>query len=134
MRLIHTVATRPPLAYVFLGTVPYGIALNLQHQLVQRRLEALQANQPSSDPLRGVSDVVLLLEHTPVFTSGRRIKGTEDVERKRLGAFGADYFEVPVSSTQKHDQNRRLTSLRCKEAVRRHIMDQDRWWDTQYCT
>jgi hypothetical protein len=100
MRLTHSATRHAPLPYVFLGTVPYGTALNLQHQLVQRRLDALQSNQVTSD-------ILLLLEHTPVYTGGRRIKGTEDSERKRLGAFGADYFEVcvPPSRQTPHVQN-----------------------------
>jgi len=53
-------AIRPWLVYR-IGTVPYETALCLQHRLVEQRTNGALGN-----------DVVLVLEHPPVFTLGRR--------------------------------------------------------------
>jgi len=50
----------------YLGVVPYELALNLQQRLVQARAEG------------DIPDVVLLLQHPPVFTIGR-FRGEEDI-------------------------------------------------------
>jgi lipoate-protein ligase B len=50
----------------YLGMVPYEVALKLQQRLVQARSEGK------------IGDVILLLEHPPVFTVGR-FKGGEDI-------------------------------------------------------
>ncbi|KAI8618296.1 hypothetical protein BC830DRAFT_1166313 [Chytriomyces sp. MP71] len=46
------------------GLVPYRVGVRLQEQLVQRRI---------ADP--SVPNVLLMLEHSPVYTGGRRLKG-----------------------------------------------------------
>lgn len=94
--------------------VPYPIGLALQEHLVHRRLaarsylEQLPTPGPSSSSTASTSlaqrkaekvsaqDILLLLEHTPTFTEGRR-KGAkeaiaDDAEGKRLRALGADYI------------------------------------------
>lgn len=90
--------------------VPYPIGLALQEHLVHRRLAARSylAQLPAAGPSSSVSlaqrkaervsreDILLLLEHTPTFTEGRR-KGAkeaiaDDDEGKRLRALGADYI------------------------------------------
>ena len=50
----------------YLGIVPYEVALKLQQRLAQARTEGR------------IGDVLLLLEHPPVFTIGR-FKGGEDI-------------------------------------------------------
>ena len=50
----------------YLGVIPYGLALKRQQILVQARAEGK------------IPDVVLLLQHPPVFTIGR-FRGTEDI-------------------------------------------------------
>jgi lipoate-protein ligase B len=50
----------------YLGTVPYEPALRLQQRLMQARLEDV------------IPDVLLLLQHPPVFTIGR-FRGEEDI-------------------------------------------------------
>jgi len=50
----------------YLGVVPYELALNLQQKLAQARAEG------------NIPDVVLLLQHPPLFTVGR-FRGEEDI-------------------------------------------------------
>ncbi|RUS28701.1 hypothetical protein BC938DRAFT_481550 [Jimgerdemannia flammicorona] len=80
------------LPYVHLGKVPYTKALRLQECLVRRRIDL---NNTSDDERSraGVSDLLILLEHPPTFTAGRRIKG-QDEEGTRLKVLGADYVET----------------------------------------
>ena len=67
-----------------LGTVPYGIALELQRDLARRSI-AGEIDE----------DVLLLLEHPPVVTLGRTAKDTHIVSsRDRLRARGVEVFEV----------------------------------------
>ena len=50
----------------YLGVIPYELALNLQEELMQARAEG------------AIPDVLLLLQHPPVFTVGR-FRGEEDI-------------------------------------------------------
>lgn len=74
----------------FLGQIPYQTALQLQSQILMRHQE--HAATP---------DLLLLLEHPPTFTVGRRSHATAQsygeawAERARLEATGAAYFESP---------------------------------------
>jgi lipoate-protein ligase B len=73
----------PPLRSIWLGSVPYGAAWELQRHLAALRRDG------------AVDDCVLLLEHSPVFTMGRNgearhVPGGPD----RLRALGAEYVEV----------------------------------------
>ncbi len=44
-----------------------------------------------------MADIVLMLQHPPTYTAGRRLRGTASGEEaKRLHQLGADYFEVHV--------------------------------------
>lgn len=89
---LFDMAARSALRYVHLPRlVPYSIGLELQQTLVARRVAALQRAtpaQPAPD-----EDVLLLLEHRPVYTAGRREtdEATLGAEGARLRAFGADY-------------------------------------------
>ena len=65
------------------GYIPYDKALKIQYYLVQR----LSLSEKGFH-------VLLLLQHPPTYTAGRRIKGTIRTEGDRLKKLGADYFEV----------------------------------------
>ncbi len=91
--------------------VPYRLGLQLQEQLVQRRADArsLLKESPTPGPSSSVSaqvaeaqrisatDTLLLLQHSPVYTEGRRggdyAQSPEEEEhvRKRFAEIGADY-------------------------------------------
>ncbi|KAJ3042021.1 putative lipoyltransferase 2, mitochondrial [Rhizophlyctis rosea] len=78
---------RPPIAYKYLGSsIPYLRGLELQELLVTRRAA-------SEAPTAHVN-VLLLLQHPPTYTAGRRVRGTEDTEGARLRGLGAEYYEV----------------------------------------
>ncbi|GAA6063399.1 hypothetical protein JCM10212_002970 [Sporobolomyces blumeae] len=100
-------ANLAPVRWTYLPRpLPYAHGLLLQESLVQARLNAKAALQqqvsPSSssdlDSLRRVAetDLVLLLEHTPVYTAGKREKDPVQAERERarLGQIGADYVQT----------------------------------------
>lgn len=88
---LATRTSRKPLAFKYLGVVPYSAALDLQNALVQRRLDAIENPGPYSAES---DDLVLLLQHPHVYTGGRRIRGEDDSEGTRLRALGAEYFET----------------------------------------
>ncbi len=74
---------RRAVVHVPLGRAAYGDVLRLQRDLQRRRSEGL------------VGDVVITVEHDPVFTVGRR--GTYEsllVSRQRLDAEGIEIFDV----------------------------------------
>ena len=76
---------QPPIAYKYLGSsVPYLKALSLQDHLVTKAATA------AANP----TNILLLLQHPPTYTAGRRIRGTEDTEGSKLRALGAEYHEV----------------------------------------
>ncbi|KAJ3146497.1 putative lipoyltransferase 2, mitochondrial [Geranomyces variabilis] len=62
--------------------MPYMAALALQDHLVTLRTQ------------RRVPNILLLLQHPPTFTAGRRVRGTDDTEGVRLRATGAEYYET----------------------------------------
>ncbi|KAF0463394.1 putative Lipoate-protein ligase [Gigaspora margarita] len=71
------------LPYVYLSQISYEKALNLQKLLVRRRFE----NKNSSD-------LLLLLQHPPTFTTGRRDIGKTMNDEAYLRKLGAEYFET----------------------------------------
>lgn len=76
-------AARRPLAVRRLGTVRYGLCLEMQAQLVAER----QAER--------IPDTLLLLEHDPVFTLGRNARREHLlVPEARLRRMGFDVFEA----------------------------------------
>ncbi|KAJ1673552.1 hypothetical protein EV182_005009 [Spiromyces aspiralis] len=82
----------PPVGYVYLGNVAYDKATRLQTELVSRRIEQVRGGGAGISRL---IDVLLLLEHPPVYTNGRRNKGKlSDEEIWRVRAAGADYVET----------------------------------------
>ncbi|ORY29666.1 hypothetical protein BCR39DRAFT_574722 [Naematelia encephala] len=57
----------PPIRYkIFPRPIPYLVGLRLQDGIIERRL------RDKRDGKGGKSDVLLLLEHTPTYTTGRR--------------------------------------------------------------
>lgn len=79
--------TRTVCVHVFRQPLPYLPTLNLQNKIHEIQLHTRRA-QPGSH-----KDVLLLLEHRPVYTTGRRQTTEEDInqeESTRLQSFGAD--------------------------------------------
>jgi lipoyl(octanoyl) transferase len=69
---------------VDLGRRPYGDVLGLQRELCRRRVAGEESG-----------DLLLLVEHEPVYTLGRGTKETSlPVPRAELAGRGADVFEV----------------------------------------
>jgi lipoate-protein ligase B len=72
-----------PLRSVWLGTVPYATAWELQRHIAALRRDG------------AVDDCVLLLEHPPVFTMGRNGQASHvPGGAERLRALGAEYVDV----------------------------------------
>ncbi|KAI9333144.1 hypothetical protein BDR26DRAFT_921505 [Obelidium mucronatum] len=65
--------------------VPYSLGLQLQQKLVAKRL---------ADP--SMPNMMLLLQHTPVYTAGRRLKGAASAEEalRIKNSTGLDLFET----------------------------------------
>ncbi|KAJ2852254.1 hypothetical protein IWW36_000396 [Coemansia brasiliensis] len=85
----------PAVGYVYLDTVPYRKALELQKQLCQRRINEIHAKPSIQRSERKYSDVLILLQHPPVYTNGRRNRGKLQADEiKRLEQLGCDYIET----------------------------------------
>ncbi|SAM00872.1 hypothetical protein [Absidia glauca] len=86
-----------PIGYINIPRpIPYQVGMQLQDILVQRRLDInkeLKADPSFTPKKNDPLDIVLMLQHTPTFTAGRRIRG-EVGEKERLKAAGADYVET----------------------------------------
>lgn len=92
-----------PVQYSYIPhLVPYSLGLALQEHLVARRADAravLRSPSASSTPSEDLekakrtaaSDTLLLLQHKPVYTEGRREAQENESEARRLRALGADY-------------------------------------------
>lgn len=104
---IQRSAQNSVLWHYFRQPVPYMQGLQLQEALVSRRIAAktaLQEHEDGSTRLEDANikkhtaiakqDVLLLLQHRPVYTTGRRETDPEilKVEKERLTALGADYI------------------------------------------
>ncbi|KAK4050733.1 hypothetical protein OIO90_004955 [Microbotryomycetes sp. JL221] len=87
--------------------LPYNLGLLLQEHIVQMRLDAkkqISANTTTTTDKERLqrlqtianTDVLLLLQHTPVFTAGRRERDplVAQQERDRLAQLGADYVST----------------------------------------
>jgi lipoate-protein ligase B len=102
----------PPIRWTYIPhQVPYKLGLTLQEHLVQRRADAraFLREQPSASPSGSLSskaqeasriastDTLLLLQHSPVYTEGRRggeyaqTPEEEEEVRKRFAEINADY-------------------------------------------
>ncbi|RKP27213.1 hypothetical protein SYNPS1DRAFT_13033 [Syncephalis pseudoplumigaleata] len=89
----------PSIGYRYLGTVSYRQALALQRALVEYRLAARRSTRQGSERVWD-HNVLLLLQHPPVYTTGirrfaQRNPTKEDsdaeAERQRLEQLGAQY-------------------------------------------
>ncbi|GAA5858869.1 hypothetical protein JCM8547_007135 [Rhodosporidiobolus lusitaniae] len=99
-------SARPPVLWTFLPShLPYSASLLLQESLVQARLSAKAALLAQKDrthedkqALQRVAetDVLLLLQHSPVYTAGRREKDADVAQEEgdRLRKLGADYVQT----------------------------------------
>ncbi|OCF32662.1 lipoyl(octanoyl) transferase [Kwoniella heveanensis CBS 569] len=87
-------AALPPLRYhIFREPLPYPLGLKLQNDIIDVRLEAKKRDPVGS---RGKGDVVLLLEHTPTYTTGRRDNSPNPdelhPEEKKVQNVGASFY------------------------------------------
>ncbi|RKP15088.1 hypothetical protein BJ684DRAFT_7578 [Piptocephalis cylindrospora] len=79
------------LAYKYIPLVSYTKALRLQEALVTRRIERIKAGGAEMG-----TDLLLLLQHPPTYTTGRRFLGkTDPEEKRRLESLGAEFIETP---------------------------------------
>ncbi|KAJ2081779.1 hypothetical protein H4R24_002105 [Coemansia sp. RSA 988] len=88
----------PPIGYIYLGEVPYRKALEMQTKLCRKRIEEIHDNTRQSlteSQGRRLSNVLVLLQHPPVYTNGRRNRGKLSSEEiTRLHGLGCDYVET----------------------------------------
>ncbi|WVQ95165.1 lipoyl(octanoyl) transferase [Kwoniella sp. CBS 9459] len=79
--------------HIFREPLPYPLGLKLQNDIIDVRLEAKKKDPVGS---RGKGDVVLLLEHTPTYTTGRRDNSPNPdqlhPEEKKVQNVGASFF------------------------------------------
>lgn len=76
------------------GLVDYRCALDLQTRIVARKADMASATTGASATAGAWPDVLLLLQHPPTYTAGRRIRGADATEGARLRRLGAAYLEV----------------------------------------
>ncbi|WVW85361.1 lipoyl(octanoyl) transferase [Kwoniella bestiolae CBS 10118] len=84
----------PPLRYhIFRAPLPYPVGLKLQNDIIDVRLKAKRDDPVGS---RGKGDVVLMLEHTPTYTTGRRDNSPNPnelhPEEKKVQNVGANFY------------------------------------------
>jgi lipoate-protein ligase B len=95
-----------PIIYSYIpGLIPYQQALVLQEGIVASRLDArkrllnsaLSSQERQQLKLLAETDIMLFLEHAPVYTTGRRDKDAAALaeEATRLKAKGADLVSTP---------------------------------------
>ena len=84
--IVIMVLTRP-VSVVSLGTMGYQAALAVQNNLVKRIQEDISTYQDRYNTL-------VLVEHTPVYTTGIRSKEYSQVEEDRLKELGADFVRT----------------------------------------
>ncbi|KAJ2797192.1 hypothetical protein H4R20_005272 [Coemansia guatemalensis] len=97
-RTADQLRTLPPIGYVYLGEVPYHKALDMQTKFCRRRIDEIYSNTGqlrAGSQGRLLSDVLVLLQHPPVYTNGRRNRGKLSSEEiSRLHGLGCDYVET----------------------------------------
>jgi lipoate-protein ligase B len=67
--------------YKYIPLLSFESSLALQHSLVQ------------SVQQKTLGNIILLTQHPPTFTAGRRLKNSL-VDEKRFRSLGADYFQI----------------------------------------
>ncbi|KAF9432789.1 hypothetical protein BGZ76_010316 [Entomortierella beljakovae] len=101
-----------PLPYIFLRDLPYVRSTDLQERLVERQIRLRKTRETrntqetnkdnSGASINGGSlecdnnDILLIVEHTPTYTNGRRNRGANSVKKDevvRLEGLGATYVE-----------------------------------------
>ncbi|TYJ53146.1 lipoyl(octanoyl) transferase [Cryptococcus floricola] len=79
--------------HIFKEPLPYPVGLKLQNDIIDVRLEAKKKDPVGS---KGLGDVLLLLEHTPTYTTGRRDNSPNPnelhPEEKKVQNVGASFF------------------------------------------
>jgi len=70
-----------------LGMKPYSWSLALQVHLAKKLRDAQAKGE-------AIPNIVLLVQHPPTFTVGRRMRGVESNDESVLKSLGAEYFEV----------------------------------------
>jgi len=112
-----TTIARPPLSplpFIYLRNLPYGRSTSLQERLVERQIRLRKQreeqrakiavhsdndhSQISTPPSKedGSQDLILLVEHLPTYTNGRRNRGERSIDEQestRLERLGATYVE-----------------------------------------
>jgi lipoyl(octanoyl) transferase len=73
---------KPILNYTYLNSIPYKKALQLQEYYSKNHTKNL----------------LLLLQHPPTYTVGRRVRDVDPNEINRLTKLGAEYHQVPLQS------------------------------------
>ncbi|KAJ1848161.1 Arp complex subunit, partial [Coemansia sp. RSA 486] len=90
--------TLPSIGYINLGRVDYQTALVLQKQLSRQRISDIYAGPQNTRVEAGkrrLTDFILLVEHPPVYTNGRRNHGkVSKDEIQRLQSLGSQYVET----------------------------------------
>ena len=91
----------PPIVFHYLPhPIPYARGLLLQETLVSRRLAARKSItiDPTNQLENSIAstDILLLLQHRPVYTAGRRENDLETAQKEgeRLGKLRADYIKT----------------------------------------
>jgi lipoate-protein ligase B len=87
-RFLSSQAAAPILYHYFPTPLPYAATLSLQHRIHELQLARRHAQTD-------YPDIMLVLQHRPVYTAGRRQK-EEDLlpESLRLRQLGADYVHT----------------------------------------
>ena len=83
----------PIIRVLNLGRMAYMKALDVQNQCVQR-LQSSILKKSSSNQIINNPNVLILVEHEPVYTIGIRSQNYPDSERQRLKSLGADFIET----------------------------------------
>ncbi|KAG0343486.1 putative lipoyltransferase 2, mitochondrial [Podila humilis] len=95
----------PALPYIYLRDLPYNRGSDLQQYLVDRQIRLRkervsakkeQTGKDNEEEERISHDLLLIVEHTPTYTNGRRNRGNQaigDEETNRLKNLGATYVE-----------------------------------------
>ncbi len=78
----------PTVVAKWCGRISYADGLKLQQLYAERHLAALKGNSLCSD------NVLLMLEHYPVYTVGIRRDYYPEMEEMRLRALGAEFFRT----------------------------------------
>jgi len=78
--------------YHNLGRLGYQPSLELQKKLVDNHL--LDSSSSSTSSSSSIKDVILLVEHDPVYTIGLRDKTYSEPQQRRLEAHGAEFHRT----------------------------------------